>query len=159
MAITVQVDGLAVIKVDTGTSNALESLGYTLDGSQITEQTFTHPVHSDEHGGDAGPPVDMQYMGEVHLIRLLLTKWDATVGNKIMPIYGGTAGTPGTPGTLMFENAYRLLIHTTNRPRNYPRVLFYEPRELNKGTKHSQWLVVATAYKDDNGVIYNSTTS
>ena len=158
MARTVVVAGLAIIKVNTGDADALEELGITLDGAQITEQTFTYDVRTDEFGGDAGPPADQQYMGEIHQIRLLMTKWDTAVGNKVGPLKGGTAGTPGAPGTLMFANAYRLLIHSPNFPRNYHRVLFKEPRELNKGTKHTQWLLVGTAYEADNGIMHDGVT-
>ena len=159
MPVTIQVDLAALIQIASPASGVLESLGYTMNGGEITERLFPYNVHSDENGGDAGPPVDIQYMGEMHIIRLLLTRYDEVVINKIRAgLAGGTAGTPGAAGSLYFQElkAWRLLINTINRPRNYTRVVFTEPKELNKGTKHSQALVVAHAYKDANGVLYNS---
>ena len=162
MAVAISVDGLATIKVATPTGGTLETLGQTMNGVEITEQVFNLPVYADENGGDAGPPCDVQYMGEAHRIRLLLTKWDEAVLDKIRAVIAsGTAGTPATAGTLAFgtSNLFRLLIHTPLLPRNYIAATFFEPREINKGTKHSQALVQAVCYKDPTtGVMYNTTT-
>ena len=162
MAITIQVDGPALIKIASPAAGSLDSLGYTENGADIEEQLFPYNVVGDQNGGDAGPPIDIQYMGEMHRIRLLLTTYDEAILNKIRAgLAGGTAGTPGTAGTLYFQDtkAFRLLIHTTNRPRNYGRVVFTEAKSINKGTKHSKALVTALAYKDGSGVLYDATTT
>lgn len=162
MAVSVVVDGPVAISVDTGTSNALESLGYTENGVEITEQIYTSEVKGDENGGDQGPPIDIQYFGEVHIIRMLLTKWDPLVIAKIRAgLYGGTAGTPGTVGSLYFQGglSWRLVLNATQNDRNYTRVVFSEPKELNKGSKHSKALIIAKAYKDGSGVLYNTTVT
>ena len=160
MAISIQVDGLASIKIAAG-AGALELLGYSENGVEITEQGFSLPVHGDENGGDAGPPIDIQDMGEMHIVRMLLTKYDEAVLNKIRArLAAGTAGTPNLAGTLAFASAnlYRLLIHSVNRPRNYFAATFLETREINKGTKHSKALVIAQCYSTGPGVaIYNAT--
>lgn len=158
----IHVDGPAHIKIASPNTGSLENLGYTMNGAEITEQEFDLDVFSDQNGGDAGPPINIQVMGEVHTVRLLLVQWDETVLNKVRAkVAGETAGTPATPGTLKLAtgNFYRLLIHTTTLPRNYLAVTFREPMEINKGTKHSQQLIIATCYEDSNGDIYNATTS
>ena len=162
MAIEVIVDGAVLVKVDTGSSNALESLGYTIDGVQITEQAYMGDVFSDDNGGEQGPPVDIQQFGEIHIVRMLFSKIDVAVLAKVTPRqYGGTAGTVATPGTLMFQGTktYRLLLDSETRPRNYLRAVFREPIEFNKGSKFSQYLVVAHCYKNASNIIYNSTDS
>ena len=162
MANTIQVDGLATIKIASPAAGSLETLGYTINGVEITEQVFTEEVKGDENGGDPGPPIDIQYLGEVHTIRMTLTKYDEAVLNKVRAgIAGGTAGTISTSGTLYFQGtvAWRLLIHSVNRPRNYINVVFQEPKEINKGTIHSKAIIVAKAYYGAAGVIYNATTS
>ena len=159
MPATIQVDGLASIKTATPTGGSLILLGYSINGVEITERVYTLDVNSDENGGDAGPPIDVQYMGEMHQIRMLMPKYDVTEIDKIRAVLAsGTAGTPGTAGTLMFTavETFRLLIHTVSRPRNYLNCIFREVREINKGTKHSQALVVASCYKDGNGLLYNA---
>src|SRR5690606_1091547 len=118
-------------------------------GVEITEQAFMYDVHGDEQGGDVGPPIDIQYMGEVHAIRATMTKYDEDVLNKVrVRLRGGTVGRTGTPGSLLFAGNlfYRLLINSPLRPRNYPRVVFREAFEVNKGTKHSKAVVIAHAY-------------
>lgn len=162
MAETVIVDGPCVIKVDTGSANALETLGRSEVGVDVTEQCFAYEVHGDDQGGDVGPPIDIQYMGEVHQVRATLTKYDEAILNKVRPrLYGGTAGTAGTPGTLWFADSkfYRLLLHSTNRPRNYLRAIWRDAFEVNKGTKHSKAVIVAHCYMNSSSVLYNSTTS
>lgn len=162
MAETINVAGLAAIKVDTGSVNALELLGYTRNGAEASFQAFMHDVHTDLDGGDDGPPSDMQELGQIATIRLELTKYDAAVLAKVeCRQYGGTAGTVATPGALMFggSKSYRLLIHSPTAPLNFPRVVFREPIEINKGTKFSTLILIGTAYKNASAVLYNTTTS
>ena len=164
MATTIQVDGLATIKIASPFGGTLETLGYSENGVEITERQFTGDVHGDENGGDQGPPIDIQNFGEEHIIRMTLTKYDEAVIDKIRAgLAGGTAGTPGTSGSLYIQGglAFRLLIHTVNRPRNYVQVVFTEPKEINKGTKHSKAMLVGRAVRltGTTGAIYNSTTT
>src|SRR3972149_3350399 len=122
MATTIQVDGLATIKVDTGGSHALETLGYTINGVEVTKNAHNLPVYTDENGGDSGPPTDVQQMGEHHIVTMHLSKWDEAFLEKIRPrLYGGTAGTVGAAGSLLQGGSlfYRLLIHSVSRPYNY----------------------------------------
>lgn len=162
MAVTIQADGLCSIKVVATASGSLALLGYTENQADLTERLFTGEVHGDENGGDQGPPIDIQYFGEMHIVRMLLTKYDEAIADTIRAgVAGGTAGTPSTSGSLYFQGGldWRLLLHTVNRPRNYLRAIFDEPKEINKGTKHSKLLVVAKCYKNNAGVLYNSTTT
>jgi hypothetical protein len=169
MPVTIQVDGATQIFIAAPNNGSLEELGYTTDGCQIVENIFTTEVHSDEFGGESGPPADIQYLGEYHIVRLNLSKYDEAVANKIRAsTAGGTAGTPATRGTLYRQDtkSWRLLIKTPNRPRNYLSVVFREPREFNKGTKFSQLRVEAHCFESTaptpgvvGGVLYNTTTS
>ncbi len=162
MATAIQVAGLATIKVCT-TGGALATLGYSINGVDISEDILVEMVHGDERGGDGGPPIDIQYLGEVHTIRITMTKYDETVLNTIRAgMAGGTAGTPGTSGSLYFQaSAYwRLLIHSVATPRNYLAAVFTDAKEVNLGTKHSKAVITAKCYSPAIGtVIYNSTTS
>ena len=160
MAVQPNYAGAANIKVDAGAG--LEQLGYTENGAEISVQQYTLDVPGDENGGDAGPPIDVQHMGETAEIRLTMTKWETTVADKIAArIAGGTTGTPYATGTMMFNESktYRLLVHTPTTPMNFPRVIFKGAIEINKGTKFSRFIVTATAYKNGSGVLYNATTS
>lgn len=159
MANQVNIAGLAAIKVDTGAAHALELLGYTRDGAQITFDGFFHDVPTDENGGEAGPPTDVQYMGETAKITLRMSKYDPAVADKVVSrVYGTAAGTVSAVGTLMIGGGftYRLLIHSPTTPFNFLTVMFREAIEINKGTKFSELLVVGTAYKNASNVLYNA---
>lgn len=160
MPATINVDGPAVVQVDTGTSHALETLGYTRDGVEVRFEGHFVDVPGDENGGEAGPPIDVQYMGERAIIRLELTKYDAIVAGKIAArVWGETSGVPADAGTLFFGSgkAFRVLINTTERPYNFPRCIPREPIEVNKGTRFSRLIIVFEAHKDATGVLYNDT--
>ena len=162
MANIITVAGLATIKVDTGAANALETLGFTKDGAHIRVIPYMYDVPTDENGGDAGPPTDIQAMGAIAQITLHFTKYDESIMDKVVCIqYGGTAGTIATPGSLMFGDtkSYRLLIHSVSFPRNFLRVVFREPFEVNKGTKYSEHILIGTAYKNASNILWNTTTS
>ena len=59
----IQVAGLAPIKVDG------ELLGYTRNGADTTKEAYWLDVPGDENGGDDGPPIDVQYLGEIARVR------------------------------------------------------------------------------------------
>lgn len=162
MAIAIQLAGLTNIRVCT-TGGALATLGYSMNGVEISEEILTEPVYGDENGGEGGQPIDFQYLGEIHTIRMTLTKYDETVLNTIRAgIAGGTAGTPGTAGTLYFQGSvyWRLLLHSVATPRNYLTALFTDAKEVNLGTKHSKAIVTAKCYRAAAAaVMYNATTS
>jgi hypothetical protein len=160
MAATIQVAGLASVKVDSGVANAIELIGYTENGVEIQENQFTYDVHGDENGGDQGPPIDVQNLGQVDIIRMTFTKWDDAIMAKIRPAAkGGTAGTVPTPGALAIQGSgtFRLLIDAPNFDRNYTTVIFREAKEMNVGTKHSKAVIVAHGYKNASGVVWNTT--
>lgn len=159
MAHSVQVAGPAEIKVGTGSTGALESLGYTAQGADVRNQGFFLDVPGDQNGGDQGPPIDVQYLGEIARIRLELTKWDDAIAAKIRTrLLAGTEGTPGTAGTLMFGDSktVRVLVNTTTGPMNFPRSFIRGEWEINKGTKFSRLVVEFEAHKDSTGVLYNA---
>lgn len=162
MAIAVNVAGPALVKVGTGAEGALESLGYTGRGADVQSQGFFVDVPGDQNGGEQGPPIDVQYLGEICRVRLELTKYDEAIALKIRSrLLAGTEGTPGTAGTLMFgeTKTVRVLLNTTNNPMNFPRAFIRNAWEMNKGTIYSRLVLEFEAHKDAVGVLYNSTTT
>jgi len=158
----VQVCGAAAIRIgDEGAALAsLSLLGYTRNGVEMTSEGYFLNVPGDQNGGDDGPPIDVQYLGETARIRVELTNWDPVVAAAIEArLQGGTGGTPGTPGSLMSANAHRLLIDTTTGDRNYPRVFPRGATELNKGTRFSTLVFEFEAHEDGNGVLWNTTVT
>lgn len=161
MAATVRKAGLCPIKIQLP-SGALELVGYTRGGADVTENGYYTEVPGDENGGDEGPPIEIQYFGETALIRIELTKQDMTVLNKVRTrTVGGTLGTPGASGTLMFADghAFRLLLHAPNDPRNFPRTICRGAIESNVGTKWQGWTLEFEAFKDASGILFDATTA
>ncbi len=164
--VIVNVGGLIFIKVDYG--EGLKTLGHTRNGVQYTEESFWGDVPGDENGGDEGPPVEVQYFGEIHRIRCELTKFDPAVAAKVAgKVAGSTDGTPAASGTLIFASTkYMRVLSTGTAPagdvhaRNYPFGIPRMPIELNAGTKFSTLVVEFEAHKiPDQNIMFNSSTS
>jgi len=159
MAAAVQVTGPAEIQVGTGAAGALEKFGYTRNGAEIVSEGYWINVPGDENGGDEGPPIDVQFIGETARIRVELTKWDTTAAAEVESRFvGGTGGVPGAAGTLMFSGskAMRLLVKPTTGARNFPRAFPRFAIEVNKGTRFSTLVVEFEAHKDATGVLWNT---
>ena len=171
MAIQPNVACKALVKIDTGTSNALENLGYSINGINIDEQAFREDIFSDQGGGNSGMPVDVMMHGERHIITLDMVYWDPAVGAKIQYVRGTTAGEAASPCTLMMGDSkfYRLLITGTGFTRNYLRA-FAVSRSLGQiGTHPSILRLSFEAYPvtqidpssppTNNNVVWNTTTT
>lgn len=159
MASTPRVAGAAQIKVGTGSDGALEELGYTRNGADIADEAYWLDIPGDENGGDAGPPIEIQYIGQTARVRLELTKYDTAVADKIAcRVRGGTVGQPAAAGTLVFANSYdfRVLVNSPSYPQNFTRCVPRAPIEINKGTRFAVLVLEFEAYKDGNGVLYNA---
>ena len=150
MTIAVQVPGPCKIVVGTGTNGALEDLGYTVNGASIDED----PIYEDVHGSKGnGVPADVLYMGETHIIRLELSKWDAEVAGRLAAkLRGGTRGVVPNLGTFMFAAglSFRCALSCLASPgysRNYKRCLIRDrPFGTNLGTKWSKLTLQFIAY-------------
>tara|TARA_Y100000310_G_scaffold199050_1_gene199032 strand:- start:3441 stop:3947 length:507 start_codon:yes stop_codon:yes gene_type:complete len=162
MATAVIADGLADIQVDSGDDNAMERIGYTRNGVDVTFEGYFLNVPGDQNGGDEGPPIEIQHFGETARIRMELTKWEAATVNKIIQRVRGnvTPGTFPTPGTLMIAGSgtFRLLINTVSSPYNFPVAIPRMPTEINRGTRFSTLILEWEAYPIVN-VLWNSSAS
>lgn len=166
MAATVQNAGAVAVKIDDGQGGGIQTLGYTRNGADTTKEAFWVDVPGDENGGDEGPPIDIQFLGEIARIRLELTKWDSAVAALVTTrVAGTTDGTPTTSGTFMFAQTktVRLILDGggafTNLDANFPRAIPRMPIELNRGTKYAILVMEFEAHKNASGVLHNQTVS
>lgn len=159
MTAAIQVAGAARIFVDI--AGTMTELGYTRNGAEVTKEAQWLDVPGDVNGGDEGPPIDIQFLGETARVRLELTKWNpdaAAILMKRSKDAAVTAGTPMDAGTLMFaSNAMRLCILAENNPRNFPRAIPRQPVEINRGTKFSTLVCEFECYANDAGLLYDAT--
>jgi len=163
MTIQIHVAGPVTVKIDAG--SGLETLGVCLDPPRIRDRAFYQDIHGDMHGGAAGPPLDVQYLGRLIHVRMELSKYDAAVANKLRArLPGAAAGTVSDNdiGALLLQDdlALRILLDTPNQPYNFLRCAATEPIETTIGVKYSTLLFEFTAHRDpSSGVIYNAETS
>lgn len=173
MAQEIQVAGATLVQVGTGTLGALQNFGYTRDGVTIRIDGYFLDVHVDNAGGEAGPPADVQWLGQTAMVSLEMTKWDAEVADKLVNrVFGAT--TPGNTaaynlGSLMVGGGnlymgtscfvHRLCLQSTINLTafNFPYAFFREAIEINRGTKYSTLRLEAFALPV-NGVLYNTST-
>jgi hypothetical protein len=151
MAPGIQVYGPAKISIDAA------ELGYTRNGADVRSRGYFVDVPGDENGGEQGPPIDIQFMGEVANVRLELTKYDATVADTVLArLKGGAAGVPGAAGTLMFggNKEFSLVITGATQTMTFARAILRGDWELNKGTRYSMLVLEFECHKDANGKIY-----
>lgn len=171
MTVSVHVPGSALIKTGTGSSAALESLGYTVDGVDIQEKEFVIDVKSDRYGGSQGPSIDVQLLGLGAELRMELVEIDLEVFVKLqsrLPTKSGgqTMGVVPTPGCLTFGDGglFRTLILGTKdaeeiaangsidldtllTPRNYPFCRVVGAVGYNLGTRHAKASLTIEAYQ------------
>jgi hypothetical protein len=171
MATSIQVAGACLIKVGTGSAGALETLGYTRDGATIRLDGYFLDVKTDDAGGEAGPPADVQWLGQTAMIGLELTRWDDAIAEKFVNrVFGQTTAGSITvanapTGSLMITGSFghRLcLIPSVGRAYNFPYAFFREAIEVNKGTKYSTMRVESYALAVSNGttsLLFNNSTS
>lgn len=136
------VAGPLQIWVGTGAALALEFLGWTVNGAEISEQPFIAPLASDDFGGDQGPPSDYQIMGYQHRIGLEFLKYQKTVAAKLENFYNlvALASASGTAGVGMLTACTPLTTRvlllsgdpaTPQYVRNYAVAQIIEPIEYS----------------------------
>ena len=159
-------------------------LGTTRDGVGLTSDGYFLDIHNDENGGESGPPIEIQFLGETAKIRIELTKYDPVVAALLEDhCQNTTNGTPAAAGTLMFAasqssgagpgfqnggcvalvvscltptqtQATTTPFATGSYTRRFNRIVIHDAFEVNRGTKFSTLVVTGTAYKDVNGRVW-----
>lgn len=171
-AVCAQVAGPLEIWVGTGALNALEFLGWSINGATIEESPFIAPIASDDFGGDQGPPADYQVMGYQHRISLELHKYDPAVLAKLELFYNQAAlssasGTAAvgmllncTPLTTRLLLCSRTAISTFTYVRNYTAVQILDPIEQSPiGSQATRARLAFVANAKAGVTPWNSTTT
>lgn len=165
MAAVIQVPGAALVKTGTGAAGALETLGYSINGIEISTELLSEDVPGDQNGGEGGVPLDIQAYGQIARIRMELSVWDFSIAGKVRSQLNSiAAGTSPVPGSLIFANsyAYRLLILpvTAGDAMNFLQAVPRDPVAINLGTKFARLIFDWIAYPPvGGGVLWNTTTT
>lgn len=138
MALAIHVPGPTLVQIDAGLGAGLENLGYTIDGVDVEFTAMTGEIPGDQNGGSEGPPIDVQFFGEMARVRTEFSRFDAAVVDSIrVRVSGSALGFNAAPGSLMSTGVYRLLLlpADVSYAMNFPIALCRNPITSNVGTK------------------------
>lgn len=140
MATSYHVFGPCVPQVGTGTLNAMEVLGVTLDGGNVQLDHKEIPVHSDAGGPQA--EVEIQQVGSIALIDFDLTSWDEAILTKLLLATeaASTLGQAGAPGALLGTGGFLkglYLPSSVDSPWYFPFAKLM-PNSGKFGTEHTR---------------------
>lgn len=149
MAQAYHVAGECLVKTGTGSSSALEVVGLTVEGVDITINEYKHPIHSDAGGGTAGGPVEFQNMGADAVVRCRFVSWDQSVLDKVVKKHSGDATSPapgmmGSAGRLVGANdSYRLVVQppsgSAENPFDFPVATTRSAQKVRMGSQYSEY--------------------
>lgn len=160
-AVEVKIEGL---NGQTG----LKSLGWCVDGIEITERAYESECKTDRYGGEQGATADVQILGREAMIRMVLSEFNIewlTMLETRMPGNALATSNPGeihVPGTLMFGNgglvrcllfgildqaavAASVAVSELLTPRNYPFCRVVDVSSRNVGTRAARATVTLKA--------------
>jgi len=153
MAIGPYVTGPAIIKVNLRDGNGLVTLGYSADGVQISERILYNDIHSDRYGGQAGPPIDRQFMGRMARIPVQLVEFNSDIFNLIRNFQFGTPAGISDVGTPLTADGKSIQVVISGQkdlatlsaapatktlsPLNYPNCFIDDPLDIPIGAKNS----------------------
>jgi hypothetical protein len=112
MALSHVVAGPVLVKFGDTAADVV-SLGYTRDGVSIRVEPRWIDIPSDDYGGEAGAPSDVQLVGGIALINAELTKFEDAEVEKLTAwssaattgVFAGTAGVFPTIGSLIHQDS------------------------------------------------------
>jgi hypothetical protein len=148
MADAVQVSGKVAInlqfRVVAGLSHpvGLQKLGEQMDMTEPEHQVFLHNVPGDRNGGPEGPPIEIQWLGEIVKVKCDMSRWDPTVWD-----FARKMGVKAAMGTILDADvgklilagrAVRLILISATRPINFPCAIIRNPYTYGMGTKFSR---------------------
>lgn len=137
MAITHNVAGPVIV-----TFNSV-ALGYSRDGVSIRIEPRYIDINSDDYGGAAGAPSDVQIVGAVAHITAEMPKFDNAECLKLTAFErAGTRGVLPQLGTLIRqESEYAtLLLNGKNEDWTFDVAFVRQAIEVNKGTRYSTFV-------------------
>lgn len=169
-ALVYRVFGAAIVQVGTGANNALETLGYTVDGVTIRERYAMKPIMTDVMGPEI--PGEMQKFGIEAFVEAPLISWNPTVWEKVQKRSANntTAGQMAASGTLVHTNGFTFKVGLVSAdsledPFYFPTCVIKEPTSRKLASAHNPLVIqlhatafhLATATNVTNTVVWSRT--
>lgn len=158
----IYVDGPAKLYIGEANCNATafvapgatdRALGFTENGLQVSVNTLTHRVNSDDCGGAEGNPAEILIMGAQGTIRGVMVKYyEDAFADLMSGVFEGSEmiGIPTPlPGTAVFANGYGCSVWAVGKNITYwfPKCEFAsQPREFNISTTERKTSFTINAY-------------
>ena len=157
MAEAIQIFGKTEISTATpSATGTVTELGTAIDMIEPEERVFLHNVPSDAHGGPQGPPVEVQWLGQMAIIPIRMSVWDSTQVDILRKGHHAALGViaDGEIGSLLFGDgtttytgSHRLLLNNTGAPINFTNCIIREPISASRGTKFSECNIIFEAHR------------
>lgn len=134
------------------TSTLLE-LGISTDGVRYQNHPFYTEVHGDRNGGQQGPPIEKQYLGEIVIVSFTLSTFTAAtidVVRKRGILASNGYNTQDQIGGFMLTNrAMRLCImpESATDVRNFWCAVPVQAIEVTEGSKFSEWAMTFECHR------------
>lgn len=130
-----------------------QQLGYCEDGVQVSVFPRYSDIFSDDMGGREGVPTDSQFLGATASIRLMLTKYQKEICDRLSSftqasLPAGTKGLLPVIGSFVRQDALyaALLLSGVNESMNFPIAFMRGGYEINSGTKYRRYIVEFEAW-------------
>lgn len=143
--------GPAIVQVGTGANNALETLGYTVDGVDVAEKYAMEPIMTDVGGTQY--PGEYQKMGIGIEFTAPLISWNPTIWEKVLKRMSNSAaaGTTDKTGALVFTNSNTIKLalisaDTLEDPYYVPCAIVKEPTGRKMASKHNPLTIKVSAH-------------
>jgi hypothetical protein len=123
-------------------SGALLALGVATDGVRYQNHPYYIDVHGDRNGGQQGPPIEKQYLGEIVIVSFSLTAANLeTVRKRGMLATNGTIPQTAIGDFMLTGASMRLLLKTELEAdvRNFWCAVPIQAHEVTEGSKFSEW--------------------
>ena len=146
------------------TRGSMVRLGQASDLIDIQTRPFYNKIYGDRNGGQAGPPIEQQYLGRIITINFALSTWNSTAinllagyrhgvaapsaGNNVSNAVGG-ADWQDNIGRMMMQRGIRLCLDSgsVTSTRNFWCCIAEEPIAVGVGTKFAEYRFSFTAYR------------
>ena len=139
------------------TLTTLIELGTSVETTEFRNQPFYNEIYSDLHGGQQGPPIELQYLGHLVHFTIELTTWNETALELLRQrafivapnADRGTVHQANIGQNMFLNHSVRVLANTaqTEDVRNFYCCIAREPMSVGYGTKWASWRIPMTAYR------------
>lgn len=159
--------GLTNILVAVPYNGQLMHLGHATDQIDIQSRPYLLDVPGDRNGGSQGPPIEIQYLGQVYIISFTLSSFvGATVAylQDWCQTVSGQVAQADVGQFVMSTKSVRLLLEAPSSTTNFVCCIPREPIRFGVGTKYTEFAFQFEAHRApcghaSAGVIWNTTGS